>query len=143
MTIFDEIDSVNKKLNKIKEKIWFLQIEAESPRTSIISDMPKGSGGTSNLLENYIIKKEKYVAKRDTLELRLDNLWQRAFHQMSEVGVDEQVQKMMYLRFGRCLQWEKCANELVKLYPESKWNVNKCFRKYRDVLYRLRKLNRS
>ena len=140
MTVFDEITLLNVKIKRVQEKLDFLQMKIDSPRSSVLSDMPRGGGGAGNPLEDYIVKKEEYEEKLRFLEKRVENLWANAYYLMDNAKIDSQVQVMMYLRIAQGLRWEKCAQTLAKKYPYGKWNVNKCFRKYREVLSKTRRL---
>lgn len=139
MTIFDRIANLRDRIVKTRDKLEFLEMKADTPRSSVFSDMPKGAYNASNPLEQYMIEKEEAEERLKTLKAKFDRLWEKASHQMDTLGIDEQVKFMMYLRFCRGLKWEKCATALNDKYPTSRWNTNKCFRKYRDVLYRFRK----
>ena len=143
MTILDEIAYTVKKIKKINDKIKYLEMKADAPRSSVFSDMPKGGGVAGNPLEQYIVKKEELAEKLTASNARLERLWRKAARQMSDVGVERQTRKMIYLRFVCGFQWEKCAVMLNDKYPNCKWNVNKCFRKYRDVLYKIRQAERE
>ena len=139
MTIFDEIAEVREKINKVQDKIEYLQMQADSPRSSSFSDMPKGSRNVSNPIEQYIIKKEKLEEKRNALNAKFKRLCKISVAQMNEAGINKQAQKMIYLRFACGLPWKECSANLNTLFPDSKWNVNKCFRVYREVLYKIPK----
>lgn len=142
MTIFDEIADVRDKIKEIQNKIKCLQLEAASPRSCEFSDMPKSGRNASNPIEQYYLKTEDLTNKLDALKLKFERLWQKAAYQMNMAGIDKQAQKMMYYRFVCGLQWEKCAIALDKKYPDSRWNVNKCFRVYRRVLCKMPKTKR-
>ena len=139
MTIFDEITHLNGKIKRVQDKLELLQMKIDSPRSSVISDMPRGGGGGGNPLEDYIERKEEYEEKLRFLLNRLDKLWADAYYMMDSAKIDSQVQVMMYLRFAKGLKWEKCAETLAEKYPDGKWNENKCFRKYREVLRKIRR----
>lgn len=139
MNIFEEISFINEKIKKVQDKLEYLQMNIDSPRSSVMSDMPRGGGCVGNPLEQYIERKEEYEEKLHSLEKRLDNLWADAYYLMDSAKIDSQVQVMMYLRIAEGLRWEKCAQTLAKKYPDGKWNVNKCFRKYREVLSKTRR----
>jgi len=143
MTIFDEISFTVSKIKKIQDKIVFLEMQADTPRSSVFSDMPKSGGGAGNPLEQYMIKKEKQIEKLKPLKKRLNRQWARAVYQMDSTKIDKQTQKMMYLRYYCDLPWKQCAKELDKEFPNCKWNANKCFRRLREVLYRIRQYNRE
>lgn len=140
MTIFEEIDKTYEKLDKIKGKLEYIEIKASSPRSSVFSDTPKGRGNAGNPLEEYMIKQEELTEKKEALEARLQNQWAQAVHQMDGAKIDKQTKVMMYYRFIKRMQWKKCAQALDRRYENCNWNVNKCFRKYREVLCRIRKI---
>lgn len=140
MTIFDEIAITYTKVKRVEEKLEYIRYQASTPKSSILSDMPKGGGTVGNPLEEYLIKQEELVEKHKYLEDKLERQWARAVHQMNIAKIDKQSKTMMYYRFKCNMQWKKCAAELDRKYPNCKWNVNKCFRKYRDVLCRIRKV---
>lgn len=143
MTIFDEIANVRKKISRTQDKLESLRTTATTPKTSVYSDMPRGGGNVSNPIELYIIKSEELTEKLEILKLKLHNLWGKAASQMLTVNVDNQAMQMMYFRFYQGFKWNKCATLLDELYPNNNWNANKCFRKYREVLYKLRRLERK
>ena len=140
MTIFDKIDTTYEKLSKVKDKIAYIEMKASSPRSSVYSDMPKGGRNAGNPLEEYMIRKEELAEKERALEERLEMQWEQAVHQMNSAKIDKQTKVMMYYRFMKRMQWKKCALALDSRYANCKWNVNKCFRKYREVLCRIKKL---
>lgn len=140
MTIFEEISCIKEKIRRTQEKIELLEMKIDSPRSCEISDMPRGGGNAGNPLEVYVEKKEELTEKLDALETKLEKLWYEALNLMKAANIDQQVQAMMYFRFIYGLQWERVAYALSKRYAGCKWNVNKCFRKYREVLCRIRRL---
>ncbi len=137
MTIFDEISFTVSKIKKIQDKIEYLEMQASSARSSVLSDMPKGGGGAGNPLEQYIIKKEKQLEKLKLWEKRLNHQWAKAVCQMNSVKIGKQTQKMMYLRYCCALPWKQCVKELDKEFPNCGWNDNKCYRRQREVLDRI------
>lgn len=143
MTIFDEISFTNDKIKKVQDKLEYLQMNIDSPRTSVMSDMPRGGGSVGNPLELYVVKKEELTDRLRALEAKRERLWEKAIELMDCAGIDKQVQDMMYYRFGYGLQWQRVATALNEKYPDGKWNVNKCFRKYREVLCKIKRVKRA
>ncbi len=132
MIILDEMAAIIKKIKKEQEKLLFLELQATTPKSPTYSDMPKGGGNASNPIEQYAIKKEELQGKIDVLKDKLESLWNEAEKQMQ--GVDEQTKALMLYRFKNGFRWEKCSKKMQRKYPDGKWNLNKCFRKYREVL---------
>lgn len=138
--IFDEITNTRKRIKQTQEKLDYIRLQVSTPRSPTLSDMPKGGGGVDTPLDRYIIKQEKLTEKIKRLQTLLKKQWREAVQTMNTVGIGKQSQKMMYLRFVCGLQWEKCAAELDKEFPNNKWNVGKCFREYRKILQKIRNI---
>lgn len=137
MTIFDDISDIFQQIEDIEEKLIVLEWQACTPKSGAITGMPKDGSGAGNPIELYLERKEKLEKKSKALKTRFNRLWNKAVHQMTVASIDAQTQKMMFYRFYKGLQWKACAAKLDKKYPNCKWNENKCFRKYREVLYKV------
>ena len=138
MTIFDKISNTRQRIERIEEKIIVLEMQATTPKSGEITGMPRGGGSPINPLDQYLERKERFEKQLKEAVRLLELQWKRADLEMNKAGVDEQTQKMMYYRFYKGMSWRKCAAKLNNLYPECKWNENKCFRKYREVLSKTR-----
>lgn len=144
MTIFDKITSTHQRIERVCEKLLYLELKSGTPRSGEITGMPRDSGGgASNPFDSYLERKEKLEAEIATLNERLDYLWKQANSLMSKANIDAQTKKMMFLRFCKGMQWKKCARSLDEQFPNCKWNENKCFRKYREVLWKIRQIERK
>lgn len=143
MTIFDKITSAHQRIDRVREKLLYLELKSGTPRSGEITGMPRDSGGASNPFDSYLERKEKLEAEIETLNERLDYLWKQANSLMCKAKIDAQTKKMMFFRFYKAMQWKKCARSLDEQFPNCKWNENKCFRKYREVLWKIRQLERG
>lgn len=141
MTIFDKIADTYQQIQSLYNKLFFLEVQATTPKSGEITGMPKEGGSTTNPIERYIIRKEEIQAKIHAKENTLKELWKCALDLMKQAGVDGQTIKMMYMRFCRGMLWKECAAKMNKLFPNCTWNENKCFRKYREVLTKVYNLN--
>lgn len=139
MTILDEIASTYKRLKRARERLEYLEMAQDTPRSSVFSDMPKGAWNVSNPLEDNYIRKEELIDQCKEIEARLEDQWQRAVKQMNAAHISKEVQKMIYLRFCCALKWETCAKEMDKEFPNRHWNTNRCFREYRNAVIKLRR----
>ena len=139
MRALDRCLSLRRRLNEIDEKIELLQFNIDSPRSSVISDMPKGGGPRGNPLEEYVIKLEELENKRKRINAVLVELFKEVCSTMAKAGIDDQAREMMKYRFYHGQQWKACAVIMNKKYPQSNWNVNKCFRVYRAILCKINK----
>jgi hypothetical protein len=138
MTILDEIAYTYKRLKRAKERLQDFEMAQDTPRSSVFSDTPKGAWNVSNPLEDNYIRKEELINKCKEIEARLEKQWHKAVAQMTAAQINEQVREMLFLRFVRGWQWEKCATKLNEDYPNRHWNTNKCFREYRNAVIKLR-----
>lgn len=141
MKTLDRCLQLRRRINEIDEKIETLKFNIDSPRSSVISDMPKGGGTRGNPLEEYVIKLEELENKRKRINAVLVELFKELRSTMAKAGIDDQACEMMKYRFYHGLQWKACAAVMNKKHPKNNWNVNKCFRVYRAILYKMNKNN--
>lgn len=132
-----ELDNCLEYTRDIKAKdeiILEIRYRTLSPKNQIITDMPKGGGGNSNLMDSYLVKIERIERSKDALKEKRKLEWEKAKAKFNDTGItNAETVELMRLRFCCGLSWKKCALKMKELYPESKWNINKCFRVYRDV----------
>lgn len=125
--------SLAKKLKEVEEKIDNLTGCNTAPKIPTLSDMPKGSGSTSNPQENYILRLERLESRKAELIERLNGKWLLAVAKLKGAGKDESTIKMLEYRFKQGREWKDCAKQMKADYPTEIWNENKCFRLYRDI----------
>lgn len=134
MREFEECFELAKKIKDINEDILELKSKVMSPKNQIISDMPKGKGGT-NEIESYIIRLERLERIVTGLKLERALKWNTAGVIIDACGItDKETLDMLQLRFYHGYSWNRVAAYMKKKYPTKKWNVNKCFRVFRSVL---------
>lgn len=138
--IFEKISNTHSNIIDIKEKIYVLEMQAYTPKSGKITGMPRDGGNASNPVETYLEKKEKLEEKLNFLKARLRSQWKQAVRLMKLANIDEQARYMMYLRFHEGLPWKQCNIRLQEKYPNGKWNENKLFREYRNVLIKVRRV---
>ena len=130
---------------EIKEKveaILELNSRALSPKNQVISDMPKGGGGDMNALDCYLQKKERLEKKKDELCVIRDRHWDKATETFRKNGVtNPETITLMWFRFYKGCSWKGCAAKMREKYNNGKWNTNKCFRVYREVLCKINNYN--
>ena len=134
MKEFDKCFNTRRKINDIDEDIYELRCAVGSPRNQIITDMPKGSGGTGNALDNAVIKLEKLERKRKLILSRLEEEWVVCESIMKACNISEKHKEVMRLRYFKGLSWSKCLKAIKEEYSEEKWNDNKIYRIHRRVL---------
>lgn len=142
-----ELDTCLDIIKEIKEKdetIQELRYRTMSPKSQVITDMPKGGGAHVNALDNYMVKLERTIKAKERLQEKLDYEWAIAKFSLTHYGITKSdTIELLRLRFYRGLPWKKCSMEMQKTYPDSGWNINKCFRVYRAVLHKTNSTNSS
>ena len=137
MKILDDCLELRRKINDISENIQMLQEVAYAPRNQVLNGMPRGGG--ENAIEKYIDKVEKLNKRKRGMTTQLNRYWNRASIVFENCEIDEQAVALMKFRFYDGLSWKRCCKVMQKLYPDDKWNENKCFRTYRVVLSKINK----
>lgn len=141
--IFENISNTYQRIEKVKEKIMVLEMQACEPRPSEITGMPRNGGNASNPIELYLERKEELESKLYELNERLKSQWKKALCLMKSADIKRQTRYMMYLRFYKGLPWKKVNAIMQEKYPNGKWNENKCFREYRNTLIKVRRIKRQ
>ena len=141
--IFEKISNTYDRIEKVKEKIIVLEMQACTPKSGEITGMPKDGRNASNPIETYLEKKEELEEKLNLLNARFKHQWKQALHLMKCADIKRQTRYMMYLRFCKGLPWKKCNAIMQEKYPNGKWNENKCFREYRNTLIKVRRVRWS
>ena len=141
--IFEKISNTNSRIEELNEKIYVLEMQACTPKSGAITGMPKSGSGAINPIEACLEKKEKLEEKLNILKTQLKSQWKQAVELMKLANINEQARYMMYLRFYEGLPWKQCNARLQEKYPQGKWNENKLFREYRNVLIKVRRAKRQ
>lgn len=137
---FDKCLKLSRKIVDIDEEIIELKTMVMSPKNQAITDMPRG-GGVANAIENYLIRLEKLERKKSNAEIERNQLWKEIKEICLASGVcEEETIRLLKERFYCGKSWNKCLNKMIKEYPNSRWNINKCFRVYRAVLCKIHKM---
>ena len=137
MRELDECLRITRKIAETKEKIEELEALSMSPRNQIISDMPRGGGGTMNAAESYIIRKEKLERQLTLLKEERAEVWKIVTDMQHELNQSKKVESMLWFRFCNGYSWKKCVSKLEEKYPAEEWSANKCFRIYRRFLHKI------
>ena len=130
---------MKENFSKIDDKILEIKARVEAPKNQVITGMPRGHGENVNAFDSYLIKLERYEQKKRIKEQQLLELWQVAKDLLSENDIKKENIALLRLRFYKGYQWKVCAKIMAKDYPDSRWNINKCFREYSRVLCKIHK----
>lgn len=133
----DECLRLSRQIIKNRESLEELKALSMSPKSQIITDMPKGGGMNINIAENYLIKMEKL--EKDYIDMcgNRAEKWKKAVEIFEEHHQPKENTKMLWFRFYAGYSWKKCASHMAEAFPNSNWSVDKCFRVYRRIMYNI------
>lgn len=120
---------------KIDTKIFEIKARIEAPKNQVITGMPMGHGENVNAFDRYLIKLERLEKRKSVKEKELLKKWQFASSILTENGISKENISLLRLRYYKGYQWKRCAKIMATDYPKNKWNLNKCFREHRSILY--------
>lgn len=138
MNEFEECRHLVERIQRKYEKIEYIREKLYAPKAQIITGMPRG-GASDNSIEKYLSDIEEEEAKIKSLKQILSEKWFDIVERLYRENVKDENILLMQERFLNCRPWVKCAEYMQQQFPQSKWNVNKCFRVYRDNIYKLNK----
>lgn len=137
MTVFDESLKLRQQINDIEEKLYDIKGKIRYPKTFSFSDEPRGCSGDGNSIDRYITQVEKLETKKLSCEARLIALWINIDADMESCNIPESDRTLMKLRFNHGYSWRKCQ-DIMKEKEGNKWNENRIFRVYRNVVKKLK-----
>lgn len=124
---------ITREIEKVREKLIFIKAAIQAPKNQIISDLPKGGNCPVSAIETYLEKEEKLQDDLRALKIERSEKWQAFQNIAAEKGVTKEDVHLMQLRFFRGYSWNKCTAVMRSRYGD-KWNANRTFRVYRQVL---------
>ena len=130
----DKCLDLRKKIQDTEEKIEELDVRIRFPKAQTMSDMPR-STSFSNKMEDYLVKKEKLTTKKLSLEAMLEMSWDKIKDKLSKTNATVQEIMLLRYRFYNGYSWKKCT--AIMAGSDKKWNENKTFRVYRQVIAKL------
>ena len=133
MKELDECLAKTRKIKEINEDIAELRDRAFSPKNQIITGMPRGGAG-GNQSDSYIVKLERLEDRQERLIHERDSLWDGIYEALTSKNIKAEHITLLRHRFYSGLQWPKCCKLMCEEYPGNKWNMNKVFRVYRQIL---------
>ena len=142
MKQLDIIFNLRRDIDNIEERLVELR-QMTQPKSQVISDMPRGGGERRNAIEEYLIKSEKLAKQLDYKRRKLEDHWEEACILFREAKVTVAQCEMLKERFYHAKPWKACLKRMSEVYPDSKWNEQKLFRMYRDVIYKINKVKKS
>lgn len=123
---------LTREINDLLDKVQEIEEVIKSPKGQVITGMPRG-GGSGNRLEDYMVKREKYIEQVNRKKRERYKLWNDALDIMLANNVDMEYRFLMSLRFVEGMSWKACVRDMRKYFPNSEWDENKCFRVYRKI----------
>lgn len=124
---------IHKVIKGIDEDIMIIRERIEAPKNQIISDMPRGG-----ISENAVDKALDEIKKKESRRLYycdvLVSKWLICEEILKSCNINQKHIELLKFRFLQGLSWRACVKGMTKLYNEEKWNENKVFRIYRQVV---------
>lgn len=131
--------NTRRKINEINDKLYELRASVLSPKSQVITGMPRsGGGGDNNAIERYMIRAEKLTEKVERLEAYQAEQWEIVLSRAKEARISVRNIELLYYRYVKGLSWKVCTAKMKKKYKW--WNINTSFRKHRETLYALDKI---
>lgn len=130
-TLLEQCLDKTRIIKELDEQIAELRARATSPKNQIITGMPRGGGG-GNQSERYMERLDRIEARREKARAERSSLWNNIADRME--GMNTEYYSMLRFRFYHGLRWNAVCDNLKETYPNSKWNMNKVFRIYRQIL---------
>ena len=130
-TLLEQCLDKTRIIKELDEQIAELRARATSPKNQIITGMPRGGGG-GNQSERYMERLERIEARRRKVALDRGILWNKVLDLLAFENTEYHT--MLWCRFFRGMRWNAVCDFLKENYPNSKWNMNKVFRIYRQIL---------
>lgn len=128
--LLSECYELTKQIKELEEKILEIETVLYSPRNQIISDMPKGGGGTESTVDKLLYKLDQLKEKRKEIKQAHAEKWKEISKMLCCCTYDE---KMLFkLRFYYGLEWKACSI-VMSNETHRKWDENRIFRVYRSV----------
>lgn len=112
-----------------------------APKSQVLSDMPKSVSRVSNDIENYIIHKTDLCGELVKLYCSLNIYWIAFLNGIEDAELTPQETKLLELRFLSGAKWKVCAALMPLYFPNERWNINKVFKTYRDILHKIKENN--
>ena len=125
MNLLKECLKTKRQLDKIDEQITELRSAIYSPKSQIITGMPR-SGSNENAIERYIIRLEKLQKRKKELLIKQKKQWKLAMKKIGEISLEEK--HLLSLRCVEGKPWKECASTMNDIY--GKWGISRCFRVY-------------
>lgn len=130
-TLLEQCLDKTRIIKELDEQIAELRARATSPKNQIITGMPRGGGG-GNQSERYMERLERIEARRNKVCTERNVMWCRLEECLHHESPEYRT--LLKYRFYYGLRWKACCDKLKETYPNSKWNMNKVFRIYRQIL---------
>lgn len=138
MQRLDECLKLARKIREIDEQIVEIKTRAMSPKSQIITGMPKGSGFLGSCTDEYIAKLERLEAEKKRRVKERSLLWTETVDILLKENVHHEHIQLLKYRFFCGLPWKQCCTLMCKNYADSGYNINKIFRVYRAILQKFR-----
>lgn len=124
---------LNRRIDKIDEKIVDIRVRITSPRSQVIDNMPK-CHSAENFIENGIADIQELKEKKLYILDLITTEWLICERAFGDCNISHEQVEIMRSRYFYGLSWRKCVKYMEKSYPQDEWNENKLFRLHRQVV---------
>lgn len=106
-----QVYCINQEIRCIKKELWNLMAERKYYKPNILSDMPKGNGGHSNMTDDYL---ERQGDLEDMLRYSLRKLQEerKKFEEFLASVEDAEMRLILRLRCVNNMRWEEIGSSL-------------------------------
>lgn len=122
---------MHKRLRTLRDQVETLRYKVRDAKAQHYTDMPRGTGGVSNPLENYVVQQETLMQEMGAIETELKMRWNDLKQRLKVCDIPQEGITLMYYRCYRGKKWKECT-ELMKLETD-KWSENKTYSTYRAI----------
>ncbi len=130
--LFDECYQLKVSVLELDETIEEIQTVLYYPKNQLISDMPKGSGGTNSAVDNLLTKLDNLRREREIKAAAHRVKWAEIVKMLNRCNASKEEKELFKLRFYKGYKWKDCI-PLLNENSSGEWNENKVYSTYRLV----------
>lgn len=130
--LFNDCYKLKVSVMELDERIEEIQTVLYYPKNQLLSDMPKGSGGTDSAVDNLLVKLDNLRREREIKAAAHRVKWAEIVKKLDEYNVSNEEKELVKLRFYFGLMWKACIPIMNERTGEH-WNENKIYSTYRSI----------
>lgn len=130
--LFDECYNLKLSVMELDERIEEIQTVLYYPKNQLLSDMPKGGGGTDSTVDNLLIKLDNLRREREIKAAAHRVKWAEIVKMLDKCNVTKEEKELFKLRFYFGLMWKACI-PIMNQRTNEEWNENRVYKTYRSI----------